>query len=235
MEEFKYTGTCEIEIVSDHAKRYNNHLLSLVLRQAPAKGKILDIGAGLGYYAEKLKARGYDVACVEPDGEQRRYMVENFGLPVTRSVNEIEDASLDFIYSVNVLEHIEDDVEALKIWTKKLKPNGRMFIWVPAFDALYSSFDKLIGHFRRYRKRPLIAKMKSAGLSVEKAKYSDSMGFFVALLYKWLTGNRERGKGRISKTQIIIFDKFIFPLNRITDRLCSNILGKNVWIVVRKP
>jgi hypothetical protein len=73
-----------------------------------------------------------------------------------------------------------------------------------------------------------------AGFVVKKAKYSDSMGFFIALLYKWIKGTRNRGKGDISKMQVIIFDKFIFPLNRITDALCSNIFGKNIWVVARK-
>jgi SAM-dependent methyltransferase len=233
MEDFKYTGTHVIEMVSDYAKWYNNYLLSLILKYVPGKGRILDIGAGLGYYAGKLKTRGYDVDCMELDEAQCRHM-EKSGLSVARSMDEIEDESLDFIYSINVLEHIEDDNGALKVWAGKLKPGGRVFIWVPAFMALYSSFDRLIGHFRRYRKNSLVKKVETAGFQVEKVKYSDSMGFFAALLYKWIRGSKTRGRGEISKTEVIIFDRFIFPVNRITDALCSNILGKNIWIVANK-
>jgi hypothetical protein len=109
-----------------------------------------------------------------------------------------------------------------------------VFIWVPAFMVLYSSFDRLIGHFRRYRKDSLVGKIKAAGLSVEKVSYSDSMGFFVALLHKWIRGNRKHGKGNVSKTEVMIFDKLIFPINRITDAISSNLFGKNVWIVAKK-
>jgi 2-polyprenyl-3-methyl-5-hydroxy-6-metoxy-1,4-benzoquinol methylase len=233
MEDFKYTGTRELETVSDNAQWYNNHLLSLILKHAPKEGKVLDIGAGLGYYADKLKMRGYNVACMELDEEHCKRM-EEIGLTVARSVDEIEDESLDFIYSINVLEHIEEDDEALKVWARKLKPGGGVFIWVPSFMVLYSSFDKLIGHFRRYRKKTLVEKMKMAGFSVKKAKYSDSMGFFVALLHKWIKGNRERGKGNISKIEVMIFDKIIFPVNRITDSFFSNTLGKNIWVFAVK-
>jgi SAM-dependent methyltransferase len=233
MDNFEYTGTCELEIVSDNAKCYNTYLLSLIQKYVSKEGKILDIGAGLGYYAEKLKTRGYNVICMEP-GERHCKYIEAIGLPVVRSMDEIEDESLDFIYSINVLEHIEDDDEALKLWAKKLKPGGGVFIWVPAFTILYSFFDRLIGHFRRYRKAPLVNKMKTAGFTVNKAKYSDSMGFFVALLYKWIKGNKKRKTTMVSKTEVIVFDKFIFPVNRITDPLCSNLFGKNVWVIANK-
>ena len=102
MGNFKYTGTCELEIVSDHAKRYNNYLLSLLLKYVPKEGIILDMGAGLGYYAEKLKIRGHNVACMELDEEHCKRM-EAIGLSVVRSMDEIEDESLYFIYSINVL------------------------------------------------------------------------------------------------------------------------------------
>jgi SAM-dependent methyltransferase len=234
MKDFKYTGTRELEIVSDNATWYNNYLLSFLLKACPrGEGKIMDIGAGLGYYARKLKTKGYDVVCMDLDKEYCKRM-EEIGLSVVRSMDEVEDASFDFIYSINVLEHIEDDDEALKIWAKKLKPGGSVFIWVPAFMALYSSFDKLIGHFRRYRKASLVEKMNAAGLSVEKVRYADSMGFFVALLYKLIRGSRGRGNGNISKTEVMIFDKLIFPINRITDAISSNLFGKNVWVVASK-
>lgn len=119
-EEFKYTGTHVIETVSDYAENYNKYLLSLILKHAPVKGKILDIGAGLGYYAQRLKARGYNVICMELDEGQCRQM-EKTGLTVVRSMNDIADGSIDFIYSINVLEHIEDDADALSVWAKKLK------------------------------------------------------------------------------------------------------------------
>ncbi|MDR1680928.1 MAG: class I SAM-dependent methyltransferase [Prevotellaceae bacterium] len=239
MENFKYTGTHELETLSDSAKRYNRYLLSLILKQAPVGGKILDIGAGLGYYAERLKAKGYDILCMEIDEFQCRYMEEK-GLTVVRSIDDVADGSIDFIYSINVLEHIDDDGAALKIWAGKLRHNtalgehGELFIWVPAFNVLYSSFDRLVGHFRRYRKQSVIEKITAAGFTVTKARYSDSMGFLVALLFKWLKGRGDPGNARITKTQVVIFDTFIFPLNRITDALCSRMFGKNVWALARR-
>ena len=93
------------------------------------------------------------------------------------------------IYTLNVLEHIEDDAQSLKILHSKLAPEGKIFIYVPAFMLLYSDFDKKIGHFRRYVKADLRNKLVAAGFKIERGEYVDSGGFFAWMLLKLVGRN----------------------------------------------
>ena len=150
----EYTGTDNLEVMQK-AENYNGFLVSLImLQQPPIAGKMLDIGAGIGLFAEAILQKGYNIHCVEPDARQAS-VLESKGLTVNASIDEIADESFDFIYAFNVLEHIENDRQELGLWAKKLKQGGKLLIYVPAFNLLYSSMDKKVGHFRRYRRRQL--------------------------------------------------------------------------------
>src|SRR6202042_1631471 len=72
---------------------------------------------------------------------------------------------------INVLEHIEDDEGALKQLAGLLEPGGRLVLWVPAFEFLYSDFDRRIGHHRRYRLPELRDRISRAGLEVLDIRY----------------------------------------------------------------
>jgi SAM-dependent methyltransferase len=77
------------------------------------------------------------------------------GFEVYTSLDEIPDETFDWVYAFNVLEHINDDGQALAEWSTKLKTavESRLLIYVPAFEILFSSMDRQVGHFRRYRKK----------------------------------------------------------------------------------
>jgi SAM-dependent methyltransferase len=224
MNEFHYVGADTLEVMAS-AKRYNAFLENLIISNIPNSGRILDIGAGIGTFAQKISARGYNVHCVEPDYAQSK-QIEKAGLPVSLAVEDVEDGSVDYIYSLNVLEHIENDREALKQWAKKLKPEGKILVYVPAFNMLYSLHDKAVGHYRRYRKSTLAGCFIDAGLQVATVRYADSVGFFVALIYRWI--NRS---GKLNSNSLVFFDKFLFPISRLCDLFCSGLFGKNVYAV----
>ena len=57
---------------------------------------------------------------------------------------------MDFVFSSNVMEHLEDDVEVLRQLHDKLRSGGHLALSVPAFPALWTSLDDRVGHFRRY-------------------------------------------------------------------------------------
>ncbi len=138
--------------------------------------------------------------------------------------------SVDYIYALNVLEHIEDDEATLmKIWSK-LKPDGVLLVYVPAFQILYSSMDRKVGHFRRYTKRALLEKLRKVGFHVMNARYADSLGFFVSLLFRFLGNNT----GSLNCLGLILYDRIIFPISKICDVLFSSFLGKNIIVVARR-
>jgi SAM-dependent methyltransferase len=218
----EYTGTENLEIMTE-AVNYNRFLLSLIRSNARRGDRIADIGAGIGTFALALAAEGLDVRCVEPDARQSRVISEG-GLPVVGTAEELEDASLDYVYSLNVLEHIDDDRAAATTWVRKLKPGGRMLIYVPAFQVLFSSLDRLVEHRRRYRRDTLTDVMQSAGLRVDRVRYADSAGFFATLAFKAI-GN---DSGTINRRALVMFDRYAFPLGRIVDTAFDRIVGKNV-------
>lgn len=135
---------------------------------------------------------------------------------------------------MNVLEHIEDDVSTLKDMHNKLNNNGKLLLYVPAFDFLFTSIDVLAGHYRRYDKNNLINKLEISGFKILKCEYCDSVGVIATLVYKLLNNFKNTQAGEISSLQIILFDMF-FPISRLLDKiLFSKLAGKNIFILAQK-
>lgn len=224
-----YTGRDNLEAMTE-AKNYNAFLVDLV-RTHCAAGRVLDFGAGSGTFALPLHASGRDIVCVEPDAGLRALLADD-GLAAVASTDELAPASIDCAYTLNVLEHIEDDVAALAGLADRLRPGGSLFVYVPAFEVLFSAMDEKVGHFRRYRRRELEEKLERAGYEVLESRYVDSLGFAASLVYK-LVGD---ASGTISPRSVALYDRYAFPLSRLLDRLCGRLLGKNLLCVARaKP
>jgi SAM-dependent methyltransferase len=223
-----YTGTDNLEVMTE-AVNYNRFLVDLVVASARPGDRIVDMGAGIGTFATEVAARGYSVLCMEPDPGQAA-TIANGGLAVVTSVDAIEDGSVDYVYSLNVLEHIEHDEAALSSWSRKLKPDGRMLVYVPAFQSIYSSMDEKVGHFRRYTCRELESKATAAGLRCESSRYADCLGYLAALAYKWFGSDR----GDIDRKAVVIYDRFVFPLSRVCDVACGHVFGKNAVLLARR-
>ena len=226
----RYHGVDNLEVLVD-AVRYNRFLVEEVLRAGAGCATALDFGAGTGSVSALVRERGIRVACVETDARLRERLSQ-LGFAVFDDVTRVSAQSQDFIYSINVLEHIEDDEAALSALHARLKPGGRCMLYVPALQVLYSSMDRKIGHYRRYHRSGLAGLADRAGFTVERVEYADSLGFFVTLLYK-VIGSR---RGDISPWSVRIYDSVIFPVSRVLDRMgCSRLFGKNLLIVLRRP
>lgn len=224
-----YSGTDVLENMLD-AKIYNNFLVKQVNRHIPKSvSNIVDFGAGIGTIAKELQSMDKDVHCIELDNRNRS-LLKKSGLEVSASLDGLPDESVDFCYSLNVLEHIKEDQETIELIYKKLKKGGKFYVYVPAFMCLFSSFDLRLGHVRRYRKNDLIEKLRRSNFQVEKACYVDSLGFFAALFYKML----DDGSAKLSGTQVRIYDRIGFPISRFMDLFFSPFFGKNVEIIATK-
>jgi SAM-dependent methyltransferase len=220
-----YTGTENLEVMAD-AVNYTEFLVELVLSHAKREDLMLDFGAGIGTISKRVSASGCRVSCVEPDPKQAAVLSES-GLPVFRSLDQVTDGSLDYIYTLNVLEHVEDDRAALIELHGKLKQGGRLLIYVPAFEILYSSMDRKVGHRRRYTRGSLRQLARDAGFRILEARYADSLGFFAAILYRCVGGK----SGTINRRALVAYDRAIFPLSLVADRLLGRVFGKNVLLL----
>ena len=195
-----YSGRDNLEAMK-HARRYNGFLLELIRRYSLGK-RFLDHGAGAGTFALPISRGDAGVVCVEPDDDLRNALSRS-GVDVASSLEELASSSLDYAYSLNVLEHINDDRQTVFDLYRCLKPGGRLLLYVPAFHILYSQMDRHVGHFRRYRRKPLRGLLEAAGFDVEAAFYVDSLGFLASLAYK-LLGDRSGtvGPGSISHLRL---------------------------------
>jgi SAM-dependent methyltransferase len=77
------------------------------------------------------------------------------------------DGAFDVVLAFDVLEHVEDDADAVREISRVLRPGGFFIFTVPAFNILYGPHDRALGHFRRYRKasiRKLLGDMERVAL-----------------------------------------------------------------------
>jgi SAM-dependent methyltransferase len=223
-----YSGADVLETL-DRATNYNSLLLDLILDISGDCSRMLDFGAGIGTFAKLLRNRGVDVVCVEPDALLANRLVRD-GFLTFNDLNEVSDGSFDFIFTLNVLEHIEDDQTSLCGLAAKLARGGRLLIYVPAFQCLWTSLDERLKHYRRYRRRELKKLAHCAGLTVGKTRYADALGFFATLGFG-LFGNRN---GHLSAEAVDFYDRYIVPLSRSFDVVLGRLFGKNVYLIASK-
>lgn len=224
----EYNATDNLEAMSESVN-YNNYLVNLVLSYARTGDCTLDFGAGIGTFAKRISEFGYTIKCLEPDLKQA-LKIAALGLTVYSDLNQVDNDSQDYIYTLNVLEHIEDENAILRDLYNKLKPGGRLLIYVPAFQILYSSMDRKVGHYRRYTRRSLSEAVRDAGFKVGKSHYVDSIGYLVTLVYKMVGDD----SGDVNKRALRIYDRFLFPLNLIFDKVMGSFIGKNIFLIAKK-
>jgi SAM-dependent methyltransferase len=137
------------------------------------------------------------------------------------------DEKFDSVVIVNVLEHIEDDIQELKIVKTVLNPDGKIIIFVPAMPSLYGSMDAISGHFRRYRRSELEAVVRAAGLETKSIHYFDPIG----VLPYWLS-YRVLNRQTLGTSSVALYDKVIIPMSIFLSRLIrSRGLGKNLIMI----
>lgn len=217
-----YTGRDNLAAMRA-APRYNAAVLAQLLATVGA-GRRLDFGAGDGLFAELVAAHGAPPVCLEPDEALAARLVAG-GFETHRALATVA-GTFDGVYSINVLEHIADDTGTLRAIADQTAPGGRLFVFVPAWPLLYGSMDRRVGHVRRYRKRELVDKLEASGWTVDHVRYFDSIGFFSALAYRFLGPEH----GDLSSASLATYDRWVFPLSAVADRLLSCCLGKNLMV-----
>ena len=224
---FVYSGKENLEN-SEVMRNFQKYLTTNLDDFLQGENQVLDFGAGSGIYSKLAKNLGKEVLCVERDSEYQKNLAK-LGFSSYGSIEEVPN-KLNRIFTINVLEHIEDDLTELKKLLDKLDPGGKIFIFVPAGKNIYSKFDENVGHFRRYNKKELKTKLEEAGFKIEKLKYFDWVGYYCNLLFKYFGSD----SGIISERKRIIYDKYLFPISKNTNFLSAIISGKNLLAIASK-
>ncbi len=201
--------------------------------------RVVEVGCGIGNFTGMLLDRELVVAldieeqCVEQvrgryPGRANLHALR--GDAGDAAFGELARFRPDSFVCLNVLEHVADDRQALKSMASMLSPGGSIVLLVPAFEALYGPLDHNLGHYRRYRRRPLAAMAESLGLSVKTARYINAAGFFGW----WANAKLFRREAQSGK-QIVFFDRFVIPVMSRIERALPPPFGQSLFVVLRKP
>ncbi len=219
--------------------RYHRWLMS---RLSPfIRGRVIELGAGVGTIAAYYVDRVSETLLVEPATNLHDRLACRFAghRKVKTACGFLGDvvereglapASFDVAIMVNVLEHIEDDREAVRELFSLLKPGGHLLVFVPALPALYGTLDEDVGHFRRYTRRSLGAVVANEGFRIERMQYFDLLG-----VIPWLVTGRLLRRVTVGDGSARLYDRFVVPVCELTDRLAGPGLGKNLVCVAARP
>jgi SAM-dependent methyltransferase len=157
----------------------------------PKRARILEIGCGTGHNLPMLAQFG-TVDAIEIDPAARGIASQRLGKPVGEAplpgLPGVPDSHYDLIAVLDVVEHIEDDVAALRAMRARLAPGGKILITVPAHQWMWSAHDVVNHHHRRYSKGTLVKAIEAAGLRPRK------LGYFNSLLFPLAAGARLAGR-----------------------------------------
>jgi 2-polyprenyl-3-methyl-5-hydroxy-6-metoxy-1,4-benzoquinol methylase len=137
---------------------------------------VLDVGAGSGVFSKRLlRGEAKSAICIDPAYEEERQELFN-GKPIC-FLREIGRVKCDLILLMDVLEHVDDDVELVRSTLVGAAEHAHVLITVPAFQSLFSAHDIFLEHKRRYTLHQLETVVRAAGLEILSARY-----FFAFLL-----------------------------------------------------
>jgi SAM-dependent methyltransferase len=202
--------------------------------------KVLDIGCGSGLMLNALEEIGQTFG-MDMSDEAISFSKEIFSGKVEKGFlpDQVpyEENFFHLIIALDVIEHIEQDVESLKAIRSRLVSNGKAVITVPAYMFLWSKFDELNEHKRRYTLTELNAKLEQAGFTVEKISYYNTLLFPVVFVVRMLNNIMKRdGASDIDMPSLpinYILEK-IFGIEKYLLRLVNLPVGVSILAVVRK-
>jgi SAM-dependent methyltransferase len=146
-----------------------NRLIAWALdRHAPTARSFLDLGCGTGLVMAALQAHRphLELTGVEPTAEalqhaSRRVPEARLVVASARSLGAVN--AFDAVGAFDVLEHLEDDAEAVRALHEATRPGGVLLVTVPQHPWLWSPVDAASGHKRRYTRRTLRATLQQGG------------------------------------------------------------------------
>ncbi len=193
------------------------------------KGKVLEIGAGIGNFARWgiESATEYHVS----DNDPR--LVEELSREFNRAIcwdlytPFPADETYDTVVILNVVEHLEDDIGALQCIHARIKPGGHLILMVPAMSFLYGSLDRSFGHYRRYSKESITQLIRKSSFEILKAEYVNVIGMIGWYVYGKILKVRKLPEQLCSRFH------FVLPFLKL-ERPLAHFMGLSVIVVARK-
>ena len=195
----------ETLFVMNRAGFYNQWLVSFF--DAYLKGEMLEIGCGIGSFTRILKEKS-KLTAVDKNRNyvkklKRKFRNADIGFgDIEKGKYFFKNITFDTIICLNVLEHVENDIQALKNMHSLLKKSGNLILLVPAHKFLFCEYDKKLGHFRRYSVNSITDKLQESSFDVSKARYLNWLG-----VVGWLIFMKLLKVEKLPKDEVLFFDK----------------------------
>ncbi len=207
-------------------------------RIEPLLGKrVLEIGSGNGNFTRFLMGRDMVVATDLSENhirtlkqrfvENERFKIRQFDVSKPLP-EEMKSFKIDTLICLNVLEHIEDDRNALTHMKEILAPGGKLILLVPCIKALYGSLDVGLDHYRRYTKKELESKIREVGFEIDQTFFYNMWG-----VPGWFLNSRILRRKVLPKFQLYFFT-FLHPLVRM-EKFIKTPFGLSVITIAHKP
>ena len=207
---------------------FSNHL----------QGEILEIGSGIGNISKHVIADNHTLTLSDYNDAYKNWLSKQFtSYENVKQVLQVDLLQPDFmiayghlkgkydcIFLLNVIEHISDDLLAIKNCSFLLKPGAKLIVLAPAYRWLYCNLDKQLGHIRRYTLRSMEKIFLENNFRVYEKKYFNFSGiagwlFFGKILRKKILGS-----------EMSVFNKIV-PLAKLIDKIIFNKAGLSVIVV----
>lgn len=144
------------------------------LRPLQPNDLLADCGAGTGYFASEM-TKTCRVLAVDDYEESLVIARQQLGAERVRKGSctalPLEDASVDVLTALDVIEHVEHDRAAVRDFARVVRPGGLVVITVPALMLLWSDWDLVLHHYRRYTRKSLLEIVPPDLFEVECCQY----------------------------------------------------------------
>lgn len=156
--------------------------------EPPNPARILDAGCGSGRNMVELARLGTVTGVELSETSVCLARARGVGEVIEGSVLEMpfEPDSFDLAVSLDVIEHLDQDLDALRELRRVVAPGGALLITVPAYEWLWSGHDEINHHYRRYTRRTLQRVAQQAGWEQVRTTYFNSLLLPVAILLRAL-------------------------------------------------
>ena len=193
------------------------------------KGKVLEIGAGIGNFAKWARESVNEYHVSDNDPRFVQELSKEFTHAVCWDIFTPYpgDETFDSVVILNVVEHLEDDEEALHRLNARINPGGHLILMVPAMNFLYGTMDRSFGHYRRYTKKSISRVIQQAGFQLLKVEYVNVIGMAGWFVYGRIIKARNLPEQLCSRFHLVL------PFLKL-ERPIAHFMGLSVIAIAKK-